>query len=186
VNYIGVNAFQDCEKLASINFPDNKLVRISREAFKGTAWLANQPNGAVYLGKILLTYKGTTDFDEALWVNSGTLAIAEYACLMHKSLTYLILPESLLEIGGAAFYGCSNINHIKCFSQNPPTLGGQAFDNIPLGKVTLSVPYESVDIYKKADGWKDFGTIVASEGSEPIPNGTPIGGGNNGDGPIED
>jgi hypothetical protein len=105
---------------------------------------------------------------------------------MHKSLTYLILPESLLEIGGAAFYGCSNINHIKCFSQNPPTLGGQAFDNIPLGKVTLSVPYESVDIYKKADGWKDFGTIVASEGSEPIPNGTPIGGGNNGDGPIED
>ena len=185
VNYIGVNAFQDCEKLAIINFPDNKLVRISWEAFKGTAWLANQPDGAVYLGKILLTYKGATDSDETLWVKSGTLAIAEDACSMHKSLTYLILPESLLEIGRAAFYGCSNINHIKCFSQNPPTLGRQAFD-IPLEKVTLSVPHESVEDYKKADGWKDFGTIVAFEGSEPIPDGTPIEGDNNGDGPIED
>ena len=47
-----------------------------------------------------------------------------------------------------------------------PELGGGVFYKTPFFEATLYVPAQSLDDYKIADQWKDFGTILPIEESE--------------------
>lgn len=78
-----------------------------------------------------------------------------------SSLNSVSIPESATNVYDYAFKGCRNLTDVYCYAKEPPSLMYNAFDNVPLSKVTLHVSASSVDAYKAAGGWSEFGNIVA-------------------------
>ena len=95
-------AFYGCSGLTDVVLGD-KVRYIGEGAFADTAWYDAQPDGAVYLGKVLLTYKGTMPENTDFTVREGTTAIADRAFYGHWNLKTLRLPVSLTNIGCSAF-----------------------------------------------------------------------------------
>ena len=62
-----------------------------------------------------------------------------------------------------AFYGCSCLTAVICEAVEVPILGLEVFYNMPLSEATLYVPAQSLDDYKAAEQWKEFGTILPIE-----------------------
>ena len=75
-------------------------------------------------------------------------------------LEHVVFGPSLEYIEEKAFYGL-NINAIDCYAVTPPSCAENAFGemNVPKDQVVVRVPPESVELYKQAEGWKDFPNI---------------------------
>ncbi len=75
-------------------------------------------------------------------------------------LEHVVFGPSLEYIEENAFYGL-NINAIDCYAVTPPSCAENAFGemNVPKDEVVVRVPPESVELYKQAEGWKDFPNI---------------------------
>lgn len=99
---IGAGAFNDCAALATITLPDT-IVAIGRDAFTGTAFYANQPNGLVYVGKVLYNYKGEMTSSD-ITLREDTIAIAA-AAFEGLEITSISIPATVTNIGKGAFYG---------------------------------------------------------------------------------
>lgn len=113
VTSIGGEAFYSCSNLMSITvLPED--VMIGNEVFYGTQWWKNQPAGFVYLGKILLGYKGyCSDVQSAVDVKEGTTSIAANAFYGCTNMPAVNLPKSLKCIGGNAFSYCKMLTSIS-------------------------------------------------------------------------
>ena len=116
VTSVGERAFYDCSNLMSITvLPED--IMIEDEVFNGTQWWKNQPYGFVYLGKILLGYKGrTSDVRSAVDVKEGTTSIAAKAFYDCGNMPAVNLPKSLKCIGGDAFRYCQELTSISILS----------------------------------------------------------------------
>lgn len=238
VTEIRESAFAECEKLSSITVPDG--VNIGEKAFDKTAWYINQPNGVVYLGKHLYTYKDSYNMPEntSIDIKEGTCSIAEYAFQFCdnivsitipnsvkrigkgafqgcNSLTSITLPNSVSSIGSFAFSGCSallsiaipnsvttieclfpvctsltsviigsgvtsihdeafmkcqSIKDLYCYAEQvPETNNPLIFAESNIRNATLHVPASSLEAYRNAEQWKDFGSIVALTDEDPKP-----------------
>ncbi len=99
---IGEGAFYDCEKLQSPNLPST-ITAIGADAFTNTAYYDAQPEGMVYVGNVLYSYKGEMA-DSAIVVREGTVAIAASA-FRDRGITAVTIPESVTAIGLGAFAG---------------------------------------------------------------------------------
>ncbi len=99
-------AFYGCRGLTDVVLGD-KVRYIGEGAFTDTAWYDAQPDGAVYLGKVLLTYKGAMPDNTDFTVREGTVAIADRAFSGQWNLNTLRLPASLTNIGCSAFEGAT-------------------------------------------------------------------------------
>ena len=116
--------------------------------------------------------------------------VPDWKFAQDKIITSLIIPDSIISIGKCAFAHCWNLQKID-IGRNVEFIGKYAFrkDNRPeemaaikevinrnvtpqiinkyhfhnsnLKKTALRVPAQSVDLYKIADGWKDFGDITS-------------------------
>ena len=73
-----------------------------------------------------------------------------------RSLTSLTIPNSVTTIGDYTFDGCNKIKQITSEAVTPPDCSRYAFDGFNRKECKLIVPQNSVDAYKKADGWKEF------------------------------
>ena len=118
---IGTSAFSGCTNLASIMVPAS-LTKIGQYVFRNTAWLNAQPDGLVYLGNVLYTYKGTMPENTKIVVKDGTTCICNYAFSSQTNLIEIELPNSLLYLGtedtsldeyGYVFSGCRGLTAIK-------------------------------------------------------------------------
>lgn len=107
VEEIGMYAFYGCTKLASIKVPDTPLW-LDYSTFKNTAWLDNQSDGPVYLGKIIYTYKGDPT---SVTIKEGTLSIAAGCFYDCKNLETINIPSSVCAIGPEAFVGTKWMNN---------------------------------------------------------------------------
>ena len=79
----------------------------------------------------------------------------------NTSLTSVVIPKSITNIGGGAFYRCSNLTDLYCHAENVPTTGVNVFTESSVATATLHVPAGSIDNYKAASPWNEFGSIEA-------------------------
>jgi hypothetical protein len=135
VKTINESAFRDATALSSISIPAS-VANIGRYAFDNTAWLNNKPDGIVYLGHAIYTYKGTMTADTDLVLPDNITCIAEYAFYKCKKLLTVTIPQSVTSIGYGAFLYCDKLTAIHVSSSNNyyTSLNGVLFDK---NKTTL-------------------------------------------------
>jgi len=132
---IGNNAFEYCDKLTSINIP-NGITSVGERAFNGTAWLNNQPDGIIYLGKVAYGYRGKSLANTNITLLEGTKEIADGA-FSHCGLTRIIIPDSVTRIGREAFYYCSYLNSVTIGNSVTSIEYGVFYECTSLKNVTI-------------------------------------------------
>ena len=121
VQFIGEAAFIGNSNLREVELPDS-VESVVRFAFDNTAWYESQENGAVYTGKVLYKYKDKMPKVTTVTVANGTKVIAEAAFEYQYRLEEIILPETLINIGDYAFYGCELLTEVY-IPQNVKKIG---------------------------------------------------------------
>ena len=111
VTSIGWAAFAYCSGLTSVTIP-NSVTSIGGRAFYGTAWLANQPDGVIYINQLLYTYKGEMPENTSIVVRDGTTHICDNAFNGCSGLTSITIPNSVTSIGEDAFDECDALQTI--------------------------------------------------------------------------
>ncbi|MCL1931897.1 MAG: leucine-rich repeat domain-containing protein [Treponema sp.] len=136
VRSIGEWAFDDCASLTNIIIPSS-VRSVGIMAFHDTAWLNSQPDGLVYAGKVLYTYKGTMPDNTVITnIRDDTIAIADGA-LSHWSLTNITIPSSVASIGRDAFRECFDLASI-IIPPSVTSIGDGAFYSCDNLTVTIS------------------------------------------------
>lgn len=115
VTRIEAIAFFCNQTLEEIVLPDT-IEYIGYDAFDEvpaiTSYVNAQPDGDVYIGKVLYTYKGTMPENYTLNVKAGTTSIFAMAYKEQYNLSAINMPSSLKEIGKSAFYSCRGLTEI--------------------------------------------------------------------------
>ncbi len=109
---VAAGAFSGCTSLTAFTLPDG-VTYIGENAFLNTAWLNSQPDGLLYIGSVLYSYRGTMPDNTAIEVREGTTSISNLAFNGCSGLTSVTLPESLTRIGEYAFGSCSGLKTVK-------------------------------------------------------------------------
>ncbi len=169
-----------------INFADAnvKAICVTNWDKNGNGELEKDEAAAVTsLGEVFKNNTAITSFDELLYftgltkisenafygcsklnsvtIPNGVTIICERAFVDCYGLTSITIPEGVTSIGSNAFYNCSGLKSVTCLAESIPTMGTNVFYNVPQSSATLYVPTSSVNAYKTAEQWKDFGTIKA-------------------------
>ena len=87
--------------------------------------------------------------------------LREDAFSNHYNIQTITIPKTITRIDNYALPSSSNMRVIV-EADNPPTLG---YHN-NLSSQTLYVPSSAYEKYLSADGWKDFGSIVATDSGD--------------------
>jgi hypothetical protein len=187
LEHIEGNAFADCRLLETITFP-NSLKTVGSYAFSFTAWYNNQPNGGVYAGNVFYKYKGDIPENTSFVIKEGTVSISpdalikenrridyglvavaipnsveiigEYAFSQCRALRSVNIPSRVTTIESYAFSYCKSLTSVTSEIVEPLSLPSDVFFKASVANATLYVPAESVEAYKNADQWKDFGQIL--------------------------
>ena len=81
-------------------------------------WYSNQPDGLLYLGKVLYGYKGTMPDNTTVNVNEGTTMIKSEAFRNCTGLVGLKIPKSVNTIGTCIVGSCRNLVSISVADGN--------------------------------------------------------------------
>ena len=141
------SAFFYCANLTDITFAD-EVEYIGPYTFDGTPWLENQPDGEVYIGKLLYKYKGEMPSNTNILVKEGTEYICQSAFDCCEKLTSITLPSSLKHIHNYAFNGCDNLKEVYCKSLTPPSIN--SYYNNFHNDVVIYVPKGTREAYMEA------------------------------------
>ncbi len=114
VEEIYAYAFSDCSTLDEVKVP-NSVKSIGQGAFRGTKWYNDQPDGAIYLGKVLYEYKGNNPTE--ISIKEGTKSITGSAfskrSTADEALRKVTIPDTVTEIGSGVFTSCSALEEVK-------------------------------------------------------------------------
>lgn len=124
---IGDNAFSECTNLNEIKV-GNGVISIGNNAFHGTPWYENCPEGDLYIGKVYYEYRGEMPEKTKITIKEGTATIEDKAFADCAQLIDIVIPESVKDIGDSAFSNCSNLTSIT-FPSGLTNIGEYAFDN---------------------------------------------------------
>lgn len=150
VSHIGTWAFLGCSKLSSISFP-NSLKSMGSGVFSNTAWFNTQPDGVLYVGKVLYTYKGNKPAGLKVIIKDGTIGIADYAFYNLTSNEYslisITIPNSVKSIGNFAFMGCKGLTSVT-IPNSVDFIGKDAFrDCISLTNATTPFTWCGTNVF---------------------------------------
>ncbi len=176
VTSIGVQAFNGCHKLENITI-SKKLTDFGWGAFYGTAWLEarQKENSIVIINNVLLdgeTCSGVVD------ISDGVIKIADRA-FYNADVTAVNIPNSVTSIGNEAFLFCHVLNSVIVESDTPLTVGSDflGFPNVTKpsypddtyfnpSNMQIFVPSDSVEEYKKAEGWSIYADKIFAKSAE--------------------
>ena len=104
------------DKITEVVFPES-IIYVSDTNYvinsvKETAWYKNLPNGPVYIGKVLFSYKDDGNGVTSLIIKDGTLSILEKAFKDITTLESVVIADSVKIIGDDAFRGCFNLTSV--------------------------------------------------------------------------
>ena len=165
VTSIGEAAFVGCSGLKSVEIPSG-VTSIGDWAFDGCSGLKSVeiPSSVTSIGKY--AFSGCSGL-KSVEIQSGVTSIGEGAFSGCSGLESVEIPSSVTSIGQMAFAGCRGLESVVSLSKKPQVLDRYVFSSVGLSWVTLYVPKEAVESYKKAYIWKDFGKIVEMEEADP-------------------
>ena len=154
VTEIGVGAFSGCSSLTSVTIPSS-VTTIWHSAFANCSSLTSVTIPSSVTTIWHSAFYGCSSLTSVTIPNSVT-TIGEEAFRDCSSLTSITIPNSVTTIGVEAFSGCKNIKQITSEAVTPPGCSRYTFKGVNTRECKLIVPQNSVDAYKKADGWKEF------------------------------
>lgn len=122
------------------------------------------PNTVTDIGVSAFRYSALT----SIIIPNGVTKIWAHAFYHCTSLKSINLPQSITQIQRDAFRDCTALTTVVCEAIQVPECQHNIFFNVPQSAATLYVPEESLEDYKSAIYWKDFGTIlpIAPTGTE--------------------
>lgn len=145
VTSIGYGAFYHCDSLSQITVPDS-VTEIEPFAFQNTKWLEDwYLTGQEFLivgDGILLAYNGGNSH---VTIPDGVKRIAPYAFYQHNGLLSVSLPDSLIEIGEAAFSGCVNLTELFG-GTGIQKIEDRAFYECPLQTIKITEEVEEIGL----------------------------------------
>ena len=134
VTRIGQQAFEGCTNLETVSIPEaNDVTDVGGDAFSGTKWLNDQPDGVVYVGKVAYLGKNVSG---DISINDGAVSISEGAFLNCTGLTSVTIPNSVTYIGSSAFFGCTNLTSIT-IPNSVTYICSSAFSGSGLTSITI-------------------------------------------------
>ena len=153
VTKIDVQAFGYCTNLTAITFPDN-ITFIEGDAFCGSAWYDNQPDGLIYIGNVVYEYKGEMPENTIITLKDGTVSISGKAFANCSGLTSITIPNSVHTIGDerfvSPFYYCSGLtsitlpDSITCI-KNGAFSGCSSLTSITIPDSVTSIEYDAFE-----------------------------------------
>ena len=151
---IGNYAFWGCNGLTSVTIPES-VISIGDKAFSNSFRLTtiNVENGNNHyksIDGVLFDFEATTLIQYPM---------GNSAFLSSYRLTSVTIPESVTSIGEQAFSGCFGLQKVINYAKEPQQILSNVFENVGLSDVQLFVPSLSVDKYRTAEVWRDFGAI---------------------------
>ena len=171
VTSIGNNAFGGCSFLTSITVEKGNSIYDSRENCNAVIETATNtliagcpntiiPNSVTSIG----TYAFYGCYIPSISIPDGVTSIGKWAFSDCIGLSSITIPNSVTSIGEGAFWSCDDLKTVICEAIEVPELDDDVFYAMPLSEATLYVPAQSLDDYKAAEQWKEFGTILPIEG----------------------
>ena len=165
VKVIGDGAFDECEGLASVTIP-NSVSAIGIEAFFGCGLMSvTIPNSVTIIGEGAFPCCGGLT---SVTIPESVTAIGDYTFSECMGLTSVTIPNSVTTIGEYAFEGCESLKSVTAYNPTPVDIDTYVFYYVDCTKCTLYVPAESVEKYKAAKGWSEFGEILPIDESSAI------------------
>ena len=167
---IGNRAFYGCSSLASVDFKED-VKSIGSDAFYGTAWYNNQPDGELYIGKVLYKYKGTMPANTSIKVKEGVISISGSAFYNCSGLISIAIPESVTSISDNAFYGCENLKTVINGSSMDIQEGGSAHGYVGYYAEKVINADKIIDgyMFKTIDGVHSLVYYIGNETSLVLP-----------------
>ena len=103
----------------------------------------------------------------AVTIPNSVTIIANRAFENCSNLTFVTIGKGVTTIGENAFSECYNLKSVTAYNPTPVNIVETdeyfiylAFYGVDCSQCTLYVPAESIELYKAAEGWKEFGTIL--------------------------
>ena len=166
VTEIGNSTFKECSGLTAITIP-NSVTSIGESAFYGCSGLTSLtiPNSVTEIGwGAFYNCSGLT----SITIPNSVTEIGNSVFYGCSGLTAIIIPSSVTKIGYQAFSGCFGLTSVTSLNPVPPTLVSDSFEQIVYKNVSLRVPDNSAEYYRKSDGWRNFFYILGINEICPI------------------
>ena len=126
----------------------NSVTSIGRYPFVGTPWFSkwydNQPDGIVYIGKVVYGFKGKMPSSTAIAIKEGTVSISDGAFASCSGLASVTIPNSVTEIGENAFSYCDDLTSVT-IGNSVTKIGWRAFDSCT-GLTSVTIPNSVTEI----------------------------------------
>ena len=157
VTSIGFEAFLGCSGFTGTLSIGNAVTTIDNYAFSFCYHFTGSltiPTAVTEIGEA--AFQDCWDLTGDLNINGPVTSIGGYAFNYCRGLTgQLTLPSTVTEIGEMAFNFCDHLTSITALPETPPTLGENAFQNVPTS-IPVYVPCGSLSAYENASGWSNF------------------------------
>lgn len=154
IESIGLNVFDSCTSLININVDSNNLYYESVD-------------GVLYDESNNILIKCPTKKTGAVYIQDGTLEIADEAFAYCSNLTSVIIPNSVSSIGSGAFINCLSIENITVPNGVTHIKGYTFYFCKALTSITLPKTVEKVDNYAFAY-CSNISSIILYEGVTSI------------------
>lgn len=152
---IGACAFRNVRKLTAALIPET-VTNIEEEAFNGCTDLDTVALPSTLTAINDYTFQDCSSLDTiALPQTLEFIGIRAFSNC--TGLPNITLPASMDYIDQFAFSRCSNMEYITCLAVEPPTIRSTTFDYT---SCPVYVPCTSLDAYRSAPVWSDYGTRV--------------------------
>lgn len=106
-------------------------------------------------------FRGCTKLTSVIF-DDNVQTIGEYAFFGSTEVHTVTFGAGLKELDRYSIQ-CPKLKTVQCAALTPPDASSYAFYSVKVNEATLFVPEESLDAYREASVWKEFGTILAEK-----------------------